>query len=122
MCVHGTEGGQRGWNWVSRAGTALVRRGGCWDRMMPPCQKKEWVSILSPVQSHWRILINILNILVYIWKNSGCHVERGGVGGKESRETSEKLWVRENGALNWEVMWRWREWAEGGGERNRQPR
>lgn len=90
MCVHGT-GGQRGWNWVSRAGTALVRRGGGRGRRTPPCPKKERVSILSPVQSHWRVLIDILNILVYIWKNSGCHVERGGAGGQESRETSEKL-------------------------------
>ena len=35
------------------------------------CQDKEWASILSPVESLWRILINILNIPVYIWKKLG---------------------------------------------------
>lgn len=29
MCVHETEGGQRGWSGVSKAGTGLVRHGGC---------------------------------------------------------------------------------------------
>ena len=56
--------------------------------MLLPCQKKGWISILSSVQSHRRILINILNIAVYIWQNSGCHVEGGGVGDKENRETN----------------------------------
>lgn len=58
--------------------------------MTPQCQDKEWISLLSPLQNHWRILINILNILVYIWKISGRHMERGGVGGKEIRETREE--------------------------------
>lgn len=30
------------------------------------CQEEEWLSILSSAQSQWRLLINILNTLVYI--------------------------------------------------------
>ena len=61
------------------------------------CQYEKWISILSLVQSHWRILINILSMF-YIWTNSGCHVE-GGEGGRESWEASEEALDREDGSF-----------------------
>lgn len=115
MYVHETEGGQRGWSRVSRAGTGLVRHGGRRGRMTPQCQDKAWISLLSPLQNHWRILINILNILVYIWKISGLTWRGEEWGAKKSGRPGRKLQARENGALNWVVLWKWRKWAEGGG-------
>lgn len=71
------------------------------------CQDKEWASILSPVESLWRILINILNIPVYIWKKLGLPCG-GGSGDRGSRETNEALDNK-----------RWRLASRGGAETER---